>query len=136
MHAAIDHRFFRGEDGSDSRFASLPRKERRRLEAAGRKVAERYQRIVRGFNATGAGYPADQLLRQLATEYTHRHASSGLHTQPLSFNYFEAFCDIQLIDGSVAPYAQPVAEIDHICPSMHRYEGRSLQGWMDVRYCG
>jgi len=32
----------------------------------------------------------------------------------MSFNYFESFCDIKLIDGSVAPYAYPIAEVDHL----------------------
>jgi hypothetical protein len=62
-----------------------------------------YRRILLGIRQSGAGYPVDQLLRQLAIEYTHRYASAGVGSQPVSFNYFEAFCDIKLIENSVAP---------------------------------
>lgn len=38
----------------------------------------------------------------------------GLHTQPLNFNYFEPFCEIAFFEKSVAPYAAPAPEIDHL----------------------
>lgn len=112
--AAIDHRFFLDKNGRDSRLANLPRKERRKLEAAGKRIGAAYGRLLQGMNSSGAGYPVDQLLRQLAIEYTHRYAASGLHNQPLNFNYFEPFCEIKLIEQSVAPYAEPAPEIDHL----------------------
>lgn len=69
---------------------------------------------MNGIANSGAGYPVDRLLHDLALEYTNRFASSGTETQPVNFNYFEAFCDIKLIPNNVAPYAIPVAEIDNI----------------------
>ncbi len=87
---------------------------RRKIKAGGRKLAEKYLHITKSVRQTGAGFPVDQLLRDLAIEYTHRYATSGVMNQPVSFNYFEAFCALKLIEGSVAPYAEPVQEIDHL----------------------
>jgi len=112
--AGLDHRFFLDENGKDRRLAQLSRHERRKLAAETKKTVAAYRRILLGIHQSGAGYPVDQLLRQLAIEYTHRYASAGVHSQPVSFNYFEAFCDIKLIENSVAPYAQPVPELDHL----------------------
>lgn len=114
LYAAADHRFFLDSKGNDSRVSNLPRAERRKMEAAGRRIGEDYRRIFLGLKKSGAGFPADQLVRQLAIEYTHRYAASGLYNQPLSFNYFEAFCEIRLIDKSYAPYAWPAPEVDHL----------------------
>jgi T5orf172 domain-containing protein len=114
LFAAMDHRFFLDKEGKDKRLASLPRKERRQVEAAAKRIGAAYRRLLEGMTSSGAGYPADQLLRQLTIEYTHRYASSGLHNQPLNFNYFEPFCEIKLIEQSVAPYAEPTSEIDHL----------------------
>src|SRR4051812_9645700 len=110
-YAAADHRFFLDENGRDSRLAALPRKERRKFEAAGKRISVAYHRVLQSIIRSGAGYPVDQLLRQLAFEYTHRYASSGLHNQPVSFNYFEAFCNIKFIDNSFAPYTQPACHL-------------------------
>lgn len=63
---------------------------------------------------SGAGYPADRLLRELATEYTHRYAASGINNQPVNFNYFEPFCEIGFLDATIAPYAKPAPELDHL----------------------
>src|SRR5438046_869533 len=112
--AGLDHRFFLDENGKDRRLAQLSRHERRKLAAETKKIVAAYRRILLGIRQSGAGYPADQLLRQLAIEYTHRYASAGVGSQPVSFNYFEAFCDIRLIENSVAPYAQPVPEFYHL----------------------
>jgi hypothetical protein len=112
--AAVDHRFFLNESGQDRRISKLPRRIRQKLKAEGRKIGEKYRRIIMAIRQSGVGYPVDQLLRDLAIEYTHRYASSGVANQPTSFNYFEAFCAIKLIEGSVAPYAEPVEEIDHL----------------------
>jgi hypothetical protein len=112
--AGLDHRFFLDENGKDRRLAQLSRHERRKLAAGTKKIVAAYRRILLSLHQSGAGYPIDQLLRQLAFEYTHRYASAGIGSQPVSFNYFEAFCDIKLIENSVAPYAQPVSELDHL----------------------
>jgi len=112
--AAQDHRFFLDEQGEDSRLKSLSRRERRKIAKGGRWLAGEYAKRMRQIAQSGAGYPVDQILRQFAIEYTNRYASSGLYNQPLSFNYFEPFCKIELIPDSVAPYARPVDEIDHI----------------------
>ncbi len=112
--AGADHRFYLDEQGNDRRLYSLSRKERRRLKVQTNHIVSKYREILKSINASGAGYPSDKLLRELAFEYTHRYASSGIHNQPTSFNYFEPFCDIRLIKGSAAPYAYPVAELDHL----------------------
>jgi hypothetical protein len=112
--AAVDHRFFLNDKGQDARLQRLPRKARRELKSQGWKLAEKYNAILRDIRYSGVGYPVDQLLRDLAVEYTHRYASSGVMNQPTSFNYFEAFCAIDLIAGSVAPYAEPRQELDHL----------------------
>jgi hypothetical protein len=112
--AVVDHRHFLNKDGKDQRLESLSRNDRRRLKVESRKIALAYNRILDAIRKSGAGYPTDKLLRELAVEYTHRYATSGVYTQPISFNYFEAFCSINLIENSVAPYAEPVPEIDHL----------------------
>lgn len=81
---------------------------------ASRKIGKEYNRILQSLSKSGAGYLSDKILRQLTIEYTHRYASSGVYTQPVSFNYFEPFSDLKLIDGSVAPYMWPVREVDHL----------------------
>lgn len=112
--AAVDHRFFLDENGKDRRLSKLPRKMRRKIKAEGIKLSKKYNEIISSIRQTRVGYPVDQLLRDFAIEYTHRYASSGVMNQPANFNYFEAFCAIKLIDGSVAPYAEPLQEIDHL----------------------
>ncbi|CDZ46968.1 GIY-YIG nuclease family protein [Neorhizobium galegae] len=112
--AARDHRLFKNEEGQDKRLAALPRAQRRKIEKEGRVLAKEYFKVMRQMQQSGAGYPVDQLLRQLAVEYTNRYALSGIDNQPLSFNYFEAFCDIKLLVNSVAPYAEPNREVDHL----------------------
>lgn len=113
-YAAVDHRFFLDDAGRDSRLHGISRKKRRQLKAEGRKIGEKYSRILADISKSGAGFPIDKLLRTFAVEYTHRYASSGVMTQPASFNYFEAFCSIKLFNGSVAPYAEPRSELDHL----------------------
>jgi hypothetical protein len=112
--AAVDHRFFLDDAGHDSRLSKLPRKKRRQLAAEGRKLAEKYQRVQVDIARSGAGYPIDKLIRDFAVEYTHRYAASGVMNQPVSFNYFEAFCAIKLFKDTVAPYAEPRQELDHL----------------------
>ena len=114
MIAALDHRHFLDENGEDRRLAGLSRQDRRRIKAAGLKLGNKYNQVMAAIAQSGAGYPVDKLIRQLAIEYTNRYASSGLHNQPASFNYFEAFCQIRLFEDSVAPYVEPAEEVDHL----------------------
>lgn len=62
---------------------------------------------------SGCGLAADKLIRQMAVEYTHRYASSGIYSQPISFNYIEPFLHIKLIDQT-APYAEIEEEFNHL----------------------
>lgn len=112
--ARQDHRHFLNENGKHRLLQALPRNERRLLAKQSKVFAEQYRQILRSISNSGAGFPIDQLIRQLAIEYTHRYASSGTNNQPISFNYFEPFCEIKLIDKSVAPYAVPINEMDHL----------------------
>ena len=112
--AAMDARLFTDEKGEHQLIKQLPRKEKRKLAAEAKKLVERYYRLMVYLHGSGVKFPVDQLIRQLAIEYNHRYASSGLMTQPISFNYFESFCSIRLFDGSVAPYVEILPEIDHL----------------------
>ncbi|MSO70704.1 MAG: hypothetical protein EXQ88_01605 [Alphaproteobacteria bacterium] len=112
--AALDHRFFLDEHGKDTRLAGLSRNDRRRLKKEAQRIGNEYSRALKDIGNSGVGYPGDQLLRQLATEYTHRYAVSGIHTQPQNFNYFEPFCEIGFIERSIAPIAGLTPEVDHI----------------------
>ena len=109
--ARIDHRNMRDINGKTP-IEKLPRKERRKLKKASDKIISQYKKIMNSTLGSGAGYPVDDLLHQLAVEYTHRFACSGTNNQPVNFNYFEAFCNIQLIENSFAPYAVPIPEVD------------------------
>ena len=112
--AGLDHRYFLDEDGKDTRFKNLSRKERRKLAIEAKKIGREYERIVHQFCKSGAGYPVDKLLRELCLEYTNRYARAGIFSQPINFNYFEPFCEIGFIEDSVAPFAKPAAEHDHL----------------------
>jgi hypothetical protein len=112
--AAVDHRYFLNKEGRDVRLESLSRHDRRRIEAESRRLVSRYRQILISLYEGGRKYPVDRLLRALAIEYTRRYASSGAMTQPASFNYFEPFCEIKLIDRSTAPYAATRDEYDHL----------------------
>ncbi len=108
-----DHRHVSDEERKKW-FENLSRKERRAHDASVRRLTESYKRIIETNSNHGAGYPVDRLIRDLSIEYTHRFASSGTLTQPINFNYFESFCHIRLHDKSIAPYAIPVREADHL----------------------
>jgi hypothetical protein len=112
--ARIDHRHFLDKSGDLAWKKNLTRKQRRTLEADSKKLAEKYKTVLKKLFSSGVGFPVDQTLRQMAIEYTHRFASSGTETLPVSFNYFEAFCNIKLIKDSVAPYAMPLEETNHL----------------------
>ncbi len=112
--AAYDHRNVLGAGGNKKFLDSLNRQQRRAHTREVKRLSTEYKRILHEIKNTGAGFPADNILHELCIEYTHRYASSGLYNQPLNFNYFEAFCDIKLVENSVAPFAKPAAEIDHL----------------------
>lgn len=112
--AARDHRFYLDEEGRDRRLQALSRAERRKLAKESRWLSNEYHRHMQATARSGAGYPVDQVLRQMAIEYTNRYAASGIYNQPMSFNYFEPFCEIDFIKGSIAPYARPAGETDHL----------------------
>jgi len=44
--AAVDHRLFLDKEGQDRRVANLPRKLRRKMEAEGKKIAQKYNQIL------------------------------------------------------------------------------------------
>jgi hypothetical protein len=102
------------EQGRLPFLSALSRAERRRIKAEGAKIGKRYRDILLDLRHSGVGYPVDQILRDFAIEYTHRYASSGVSTQPLSFNYIEPFCTVRLIENTVAPFIEPCRELDHL----------------------
>ncbi|CDZ73794.1 Putative phage-derived protein [Neorhizobium galegae bv. orientalis] len=112
--AARDHRNTIGPDGKNKLLDGLNRRQRRALDRDTKRLVAEYNRILGEIKNSGAGFPVDKILHELCYEYTHRYASSGLYSQPLSFNYFEAFCDIKLHENSVAPFAKPADEFDHL----------------------
>jgi hypothetical protein len=112
--AGVDHRHLLNGKGKHEIISKLPRSERRKLAIQAKKLARQYNRILKNLLTSGAGFPNDQLLRKMAIEYTHRYASSGIYNQPTSFNYFEPFCHIKLIQDSTAPYMKIAKEYDHL----------------------
>lgn len=112
--AAVDHRFFLNEKGEDTRFSKLTREQRRVMKAEGRRIGGRYRQILNALLIGGIGYPTDQFIRSMLLEYTNRYAASGIMNQPASFNYFESFCEIKLIENSTAPYTMILTEKNHL----------------------
>lgn len=110
---AMDHRTLKNEKGDVSFLENLPRKERRKLAADGKRLAQDYNRILVQLSQSGAKFPTDKVLREMAIEYTHRYASSGIYTQPISFNYFESFLNIKLV-RQAAPYVEIEHEFNHL----------------------
>jgi hypothetical protein len=102
--AHVDHRHVLDKSGKPFFLKHLTRNERRQLKKESAKISKKYETIIRSFYTSGVGFPVDQMTRQMAIEYTHRYASSGTRNMPVSFNYFEPFLNIKLINGSVAPY--------------------------------
>jgi hypothetical protein len=111
--AGTDHRRLKNEDGRLPFLDNMPREARRKLKAESKRLAQNYTRIIQQLSQSGAKFPTDQVLRQMAREYTHRYASSGIYTQPTSFNYFEPFLHIKLI-GNIAPYTEIEPEFNHL----------------------
>ena len=112
--ARMDHRHLLDQNGELPFISSLSRKEKKKLQAGVKRIVANYRSILKQLATSGACFPVDQLLRQMVTEYTHRYASSGVSSQPVSFNYFEPFCHIKLINGSYAPYMELTEEFDHL----------------------
>ncbi|ACT48810.1 GIY-YIG nuclease family protein [Methylotenera mobilis] len=119
--AGMDHRRFMSEKGNHSLIASLPRKERRKLAANSKRLAQEYYRVLRQLSQSGAKFPTDKILHQMAIEYTNRYASSGIYTQPISFNYFEPFLHIKLFE-QVAPYVEIEQEFNHLFQAEDYFE--------------
>ncbi|PCI42696.1 MAG: hypothetical protein COB51_12620 [Moraxellaceae bacterium] len=114
--AGADHRNYQKENGRPLILDGVPRSERRRLASVAKKIGKKYKNILVKLKSSGMKFPADKILRELAIEYTHRYASSGIYNQPISFNYFEPFLHIKLIGGA-APYADIEKEFNHLfCP--------------------
>lgn len=111
--AGQDHRHFMNKEGSHSLFDGLSRTKRRILAAQAQKLAHEYNRVLKKLASSGVKFPTDKILREMAIEYTHRYASSGIYNQPLSFNYFEPFLHIKLLKQS-APFAHIEKEINHL----------------------
>lgn len=120
--ARLDHRRFLNKDGKLPFFDKMSRKKRRKLKAESRKIAAFYNRLLEGMSKSGTGFPIDQLLRSMAIEYTNRFASSGTEHLPVSFNYFEPFCEGKLIPQSFAPYLELLPETDHLFSSSDFFE--------------
>lgn len=112
--ARLDHRHLLDDAGKPIWHENLSRKERRKMKAASVRLGRKYKSILNHLSNSGIGFPVDQVLRQMMFEYTHRYASSGTNNQPVSFNYFESFCNIKLIEDSVAPYASTLPETNHL----------------------
>lgn len=112
--ARMDYRNTLNKAGRPFWEEGMTRKDRRILRAEGKKIGIQYTRIIKALYSSGVGFPVDQTTRQMAVEYTNRFASSGTGNLPVSFNYFEPFCDLKLINGTVAPYMVPVPEINHL----------------------
>lgn len=115
MHplGAVDHRNFKNENGIPFFWESMSRKNRRKLAAESDSLIKEYSRILRQLFQSGAKFPTDKILREMAIEYTHRYASSGIYTQPLSFNYFEPFLHLKLLKQA-APYMEIEQEFNHL----------------------
>lgn len=120
--AQLDHRLFQDQNGGHPALEMGTRKERRLREKAAKKLAERYHRHLLSLRDSGAKFPVDQFLRQLAMEYTHRYAGSGTRTQPTSFNYFEPFLNIKFFPESIAPHVTLCSEYNHLFSSVDFFD--------------
>jgi len=112
--ARIDHRHMLDDQGNHKLLSKMTRNERRKLKKEARKIANQYKTKMLSISKSGAGYPVDQLLKNLAIEYTNRYMDSGVGNQPTHFNYFEPFLKISLLEKTVAPYAEPITQVDNL----------------------
>lgn len=117
---ALDHRIL-SEKGRIAAIDNLSRKERRKLDADVKRLAQDYKRILEQLSQSGAKFPTDKILREMAIEYTHRYRSSGIYTQPTSFNYFEPFLHIKLA-RQAAPYVEIEHEFNHLFHAADYFE--------------
>ncbi|MEW9299460.1 hypothetical protein AB2M16_14045 [Acetobacter oryzifermentans] len=115
--AGMDHRFFLNESGNLVSHEGMTRNQRRLLRIEAKKIFAQYISICKKIQSSGVGFPVDKIIRSMALEYTNRYASSGINNQPISFNYFEPFCEIKLIKDSFAPYASILPEVNHLFSS-------------------
>ena len=120
--AQLDHRLLQDQNGGYPVLEMGTRKERRLREKAAKKLVERYHKHLLSLNASGAKFPVDQFLRQLAMEYTDRYAGSGTLTQPISFSYFEPFLNIRFFPESIAPHATLCDECNHLFSSVDFFD--------------
>lgn len=104
LFAQLDHRHFLDANGKLPFVESMSRGERRKLKARAKAIGQKYIEIEKQIMKSGVGFPIDNCVRSMAIEYTNRFASSGTMTLPISFNYFEPFCESKIIPNSVAPY--------------------------------
>ncbi|MEC8011164.1 MAG: GIY-YIG nuclease family protein [Pseudomonadota bacterium] len=112
--AADDHRKYLEKDGSLSYLKYLPRNQRRILQKESKKISQKYQDIMSYLELSGCGLISDKFLRQMAIMYTDRYASSGIYTQPSSYNFFEPFCRVKMINENAAPYISILPEYNHL----------------------
>lgn len=112
--ARMDHRNFLTKEGRLVWENTISRNERRRIKFESKKIANQYKKILKNLFHSGVGFSVDRTLRQMAIEYTSRFASSGTETLPTSFNYFEPFCYVRLMQKCVAPYIDLVPEVNHL----------------------
>lgn len=112
--AQQDHRNFLDKSGKPVWFQGMTRNERRKLNADAKRLALEYNKVLARLYNSGVGYPIDQTMRSMAAEYTNRLASSGTGNFPVSFNYFEPFCEAKLIQSSIAPYMDLTHEVNHL----------------------
>lgn len=115
--AGMDHRFFLNESGNLVSHEGMTRNQRRLLRIEAKKIFAQYISICKKIQSSGVGFPVDKIIRSMALEYTNRYASSGINNQPISFNYFEPFCEIKLIKDSFAPYVSILPEVNHLFSS-------------------
>ena len=114
LYTGIDHRLLKDKKGNLNFLSTLKKSEQRKLKKDSIILMKKYEDILNRVKNSGKGFIVDRFLRELVFEYNHRYASSGISTQPLNFNYFEAFCNIKLFSNSYAPYIIPALEINHL----------------------
>lgn len=113
--------------------SKMNRKERRALDKSAKKLSNDYLKIISSLQYKGAGYEANKIIREMCIEYNHRYATSGLYNQPLSFNYFDSFCEIRIHEGTVAPYIIPAPEVNHLFSIIDFFEYATGQDSADFK---
>jgi hypothetical protein len=111
--ARLDHRLPEAQSGYNKARAQLTRYQRRVGKRIARQIGAAYRSVQLDIRDSGAGYPVDQLLRAFALEYNYRFANSGTETQPINFNYIEAFLRLDILLDA-APVMRLREERDHL----------------------